>query len=823
MSNSKIIRWFIWFLVIAGTIFMLMQINDFAHAQERHPLIHQLELSRHEGEPPAYRELQKPAVVLPLLSRATAPTKIIYGYLPYWSNATYLNYYLLTTIAYFGAEFDGTGKITNLHGWPVWSLINKAHSHGVRVDLVAICFNKDKIHSILTNATARSRFIQNAIAEVKKGNADGLNVDFELPYSSDRSALSSFMAALTDSFHTAIPGSQVTIATTAVDWGGRFDRKALAKGTDGMMIMGYDYHWSGSSNSGAVAPLTGGTYNVTNTVNEYLTASNYDRGKLILGVPYYGYEWKTNSNKPGSSVIGSVGSRTYQVAETKAEKYGKRWDSYSQTPWYVFNDGSHWHQCWYDDSLSLSLKYNLTLQKGLAGIGIWALGYDGARKELWGALRDHFVSSLDSIPPFEPTHFFVKALGDGKISVGFRPVSGASGYVISKSLDGSTFDKGTLIPDTLATFSDLIPDTVYYFHVQAVNAAGLSGYTEMLAATSLRESPRLLVVNGFDRITGTKNTRDFILQHAQALWSRHVAFSSASNEAVEAGKIQLNKFSSVDWILGEEGTDTESFSAVEQEKLEAFLKGGGNLFVSGSEIGYDLVEKGSSSDQGFYKDYLKAEYISDRAGQVHSASGTAEGIFQNLDHIQFDDGSHGGYNVDYPDGIKPAGGSVLAMLYDGVNYDSQGGAAIQYEGNFGGSVQTGRLVYMAFPFEMIYEPAQRNRVMQRILRFFDVDTSAENPRSIGPKNFTLEQNYPNPVSAKDGFLTTIRFKASASASVSIYLYDVLGRHVRTLFHGKAVSGENRVQVDLGGLPAGIYFYQLRASHKIARGRLILIH
>ncbi len=822
MNTSKIIRWLIWFLVIGGAIFMFLQIDDFAHAQERHPLIHQLELSHHEGQPPVYRSLQKPAVLLPLLRRATAPEKVIYGYLPYWSDASYLNYNLLTTIAYFGAEFDGSGKITNRHGWPVWSLINKVHSHGVRVDLVAICFNKDKIHSILTNSTAKNHFIQKAIAEVKKGNADGLNVDFELPYSSDNRALSSFMAVLTDSFHAAIPGSQVTIATTAVNWGGRFDRRALASGTDGMMIMGYDYHWSGSSNSGAVAPLTGGTYNVTNTVLDYLVASNYHREKLILGVPYYGYEWKTNSDKPGSGIISSVGSRTYQQAEAAAQHYGRRWDSYSQTPWYTFNDGTNWHQCWYDDSLSLSLKYNLVLQKDLVGIGIWALGYDGSRKELWGALRDHFVSSPDSIPPFEPTHFFAQSLGDGKIAVGFRSVSGASGYLISKSLDGTSFDQGTLFLDSLAVFLNLLPDTVYYFRVQAVNAAGLSSPTEMLAATTQKDTARLLVVNGFDRIAGTQNTRDFIRQHARALWSRHIPFSASSNEAVEAGKIDLADYSAVDWILGEEGTDTESFSAVEQEKVKTFLESGGNLFVSGSEIGYDLVEKGSASDQTFYRDYLKAEYVTDRAGQVHSASGTAEGIFHGLDHIQFDDGSHGGYDVDYPDGIKPGGGSVLAMIYGGVSEDSQGGAAIQYEGTFANGTQTGRLVYMAFPFEMIYEPDQRTRVMQRILDFFDVDTSAEN-QSVLPQNFTLEQNYPNPVSAKDGFSTTIQFTVSQPGRASICLYDVLGRRVRTIFQGKAAAGENRVQVSLSGLPAGVYFYQLNVSHRTARGRLILVH
>ncbi len=811
-----------WLLVIGGTLFWLLQITDFAHAQTETLTIHQLELERHAGQPPFYRNLQKPAVLLPLLHRAAAPTKIIYGYLPYWSDATYLNYYLLTTIAYFGAVFDGSGNILNHHGWPVWSLVNKAHSRGVRVDLVAICFDKSRIHSILTNTSVRNRFIQNAVAEVKKGHGDGLNVDFEMPSGSDARALSAFMAALTDSFHAAIPGSRVTIATPAVDWNRAFDREALAKNCDGMMIMGYDYHWSGSSYAGAVAPLTGGSYNVTNTVNDYITASHGHREKLILGVPYYGYEWKTESNKPGARVIGKVGSRTYQQAETAAQRYGKRWDSLTQTPWYAFNDGSSWHQCWYDDSLSLSLKYNLTLAKNLAGIGIWALGYDGSRKELWGALRDHFASSLDSIPPFEPSHFFVLAQGGGTVSLGFRAVPGASGYLVSKSLDGVHFDSGTLVPDTLAVFRSLQPDTIYYFRVQAVNAAGKSEPTEVLAASTLRATPHFLVVNGFDRMGGTKNTRDFIRQHAQALWPRRVAFSSCSNEALESGIVKLTDFASVDWILGEEGTETESFSPREQILVAEFLKNGGNLFVSGSEIGYDLVEKGTADDKAFYRNFLKAEFISDRAGRVHQASGTANGIFHDLLHIQFDDGTHGGYDVDYPDGFKPEGGSILALVYDGVNYQTQGGAGIQYAGPFDNGTRPGHLVYLGFPFEMIVDSTQRVSVMARVLDFFNINLEVKGNPPSAPRKFVLEPNYPNPVTSASNFKTTFQFRTQVAMPVAIRLFNLLGQQVRVLFRGKTQIGENKIQVNLNGLPAGTYFYAIRIGRKTVRGRLLLI-
>ena len=66
--------------------------------------------------------------------------------------------------------------------------------------------------------------------------------------------------------------------------------------------------------------------------------------------------------------------------------YGTR---LSQTPWYHYNNNG-WNQGWYDDSLSLSLKYDFALFNDLKGVGIWALGYDDGRPELWELLHAKF-------------------------------------------------------------------------------------------------------------------------------------------------------------------------------------------------------------------------------------------------------------------------------------------------------------------------------------------------------------------------------------------------------------------------------------------------
>jgi GH18 family chitinase len=179
-----------------------------------------------------------------------------------------------------------------------------------------------------------------------------------------------------------------------VDWSGAWDYDELASISDGLMIMAYDYHWKNAPTTGPVAPLTGwGTYNVTWTVNDYLTWSGGLNDKLILGCPYYGYDWPAESGEAGANTDTSGIAKTYSSAEQLANSYGKLRDNDSQSPWYRYQD-SGWHQCWYDDSLSLSLKYDLVNQFDLQGVGIWALGYDGDRTELWAALEEKFTSTI---------------------------------------------------------------------------------------------------------------------------------------------------------------------------------------------------------------------------------------------------------------------------------------------------------------------------------------------------------------------------------------------------------------------------------------------
>ena len=98
-----------------------------------------------------------------------------------------------------------------------------------------------------------------------------------------------------------------------------------------------------------------------------------------------------------------------------------------------------------------------------------------------------------------------------------------------------------------------------------------------------------------------------------------------------------------------------------------------------------------------------------------------------------------------------------------------------------------------------------------------------------PNRFTLAQNYPNPLSLAANANTSIRFELAnlEPVTVSLRIYNVLGREIRELVSENRVGGFYTAQWD-GFLtngeraPAGIYFYELRAGDQRAIKKLTLV-
>ncbi len=821
------------------TLLFLVMFTTMSFAQV-HKSIHQLELERHKETPTSQWLIgDRTQAILPLqtkLSKAARLNVTVFGYLPYWSTDEYLHYDLLTHIACFSVEVNGDGTLGDDHGWPWTNLINKAHRNGVKVILVATLFGGDGILNLITSQTNKERFFRNIKNKILEGKADGVNIDFE-GFSSTtwRKHINGFMAELTEYLHRELPGSEVSFAGPAVNWSNSWDLVGLAASCDAIFIMGYDFNGKWSTTSGPNSPLTGGYINITNTLTSYnqygrIVASTPE--KLILGIPYYGLHWKTASANARAAVTAWVGSPRFSTAQPASELYGLIWDNESQTPWYRYNDGDNWHQVWFDNDSSLGLKYNLARTKSLQGVGMWALGYDGNRQELWNELEKQFGSGQEPVPDV-PLSFRVLAHSATSLRVQFEPAERATGYFAYLSSDGLSFPDSVFLPANDGLLNNLITDSLYFIRIRAVNATGLSQPTEVLAGIPSQTPHRVLVVNGFDRTGGTVNKFNYIRQHGRALKIKNIAFSSCSNEAIYRDHLSLRSFAIVDWMLGDESTADDTFNPIEQDSVKAFLRNGGNLFVSGSEIGWDLVAKGSTADKTFYADYLKAKYISDapnnKQGAYYTAEPLAGQLFDGIGNINFDDGTHGTFDVDWPDAIVGANGGQNCLKYVGVDL-SKGGAGVVFGGTFPGGTSAGRLVHLAVPFETIYPESKRVQVMEKILSFFQGSTSVatEQSETAAPHQFVLYQNFPNPFNPS----THIAYNLPERGDIRIEIFNSIGERVYWWRNANLAAGYHQWEwsgrnIDGQKVSSGVYFYRVIftdvAGHQFqASKKMILI-
>ena len=331
--------------------------------------------------------------------------------------------------------------------------------------------------------------------------------------------------------------------------------------------------------------------------------------------------------------------------------------------------------------------------------------------------------------PEPPTHLIVRNTGTGQVTLNWQPGptdgsgplgDAATAYRVYTSTDGFGWSNAIDVASTAYTLTSLLPNQLIFVRVTGVNDGGESLPTPVLAARVARSGlASMLIVYGFDRIDrygdiqqndspegysrrmflDRINRFDTIIQHADAIT---LPFDSVQHAAVSDGSIGLGSYSIVDWIAGEEQTPFTSLNANDQTYLTGFLNNGGALFISGAEIGYEL--------QGtpFYANTLRASFVADDAN-TYAMNPQSGGIFAGLGPINFDDSTHGTYDVDFPDVFNPINGATTALVYN-----TGGPAAIQFA--------TGpcmRLVYSGVPFETIYPDTLRRSFMARLIDYLD--------------------------------------------------------------------------------------------------------
>ncbi len=139
------------------------------------------------------------------------------------------------------------------------------------------------------------------------------------------------------------------------------------------------------------------------------------------------------------------------------------------------------------------------------------------------------------------------------------------------------------------------------------------------------------------------------------------------------------------------------------------------------------------------------------------------------------------------------------------------------ENKFDLSAYSGQRIFIAFRY---YLPVQ-DALWCNIDDMFIGNRSSTGIQNVSeniPEDFILYQNYPNPFNP----VTNLEFGISESGFVSLKVYDIQGKEVKTLVNERLMPGIYKFDFDASGLTNGIYFYTLKVNEYIETKKMLLI-
>lgn len=340
-----------------------------------------------------------------LLQAGVDSKKEVIGFLPFWllpkAKDDYFQYINNLSVFSFVVGPDGSIKKFEkpTEGEPgYFSLLNGkfdnnikiAKKHDMKLSLVLFSGNDEDIDAMIDNPTlSATNLTSEVISIAKKYGFDELNLDIEKVTDSSAEAQLKFKDFVSKVREETNKNSlSLTIDVTAssfIKTTNLVDPKNISDYVDKVIIMAYDYHYTGSSVTGPVAPETGGgvvsEYDVETAVKEAIKIT--DPKKIILGIPLYGYEWESISGFPRSATIPSSG---LIISNKRAEEFLQGCASceaeFDQTDKemhviYKDSDSGFYHQIFYPEITAMRSKLDLVKKYDLGGVALWALGYEG--------------------------------------------------------------------------------------------------------------------------------------------------------------------------------------------------------------------------------------------------------------------------------------------------------------------------------------------------------------------------------------------------------------------------------------------------------------
>lgn len=269
------------------------------------------------------------------------------------------------------ADLGNTGYIEDakMEGYKVWAMFNTEGS-------------PSKASKFLNSAPARAACVEKMKEYILKYDLDGINLDFENMYQSDRDMYTQFVKEMAEMCHSvgAILSVDVTkYEPTSSTYSMCYDRTAIAKYADYVALMAYDQNGTWSTTAGSVADLEWTEKAVIKTLEEV------PNEKLLLGIPFYARIWETSSagNVIKTSAVG-MSTVAKRIEENNATVYYDKKTGQNYAEW---TSGSSVFKVWIEDKTSIKARLDLIEKYDLAGVASWSKTFETS--DIWGFIEEN--------------------------------------------------------------------------------------------------------------------------------------------------------------------------------------------------------------------------------------------------------------------------------------------------------------------------------------------------------------------------------------------------------------------------------------------------
>jgi spore germination protein YaaH len=286
---------------------------------------------------------------------------------------------------FFSLSDSKKGAIVANVGQAGQNYINWAHSNGYRVwpwvaNEATNKADKDLTSEILNDYKLREKLINSIVSAVEMYNLDGINLDFENMYESDKDAYSRLVIELAPRLKELgkVLSVDVTAPDGSPDWSLCFNRNVIGDVADYVIFMAYDQHNQSSTEAGTVA----GCDWVEANINKFLGQEGVKPEKIILAMPFYTRVWNVTDGGLSSSAVDMKSQSTLIPSDAKIT-----WDDSLKQNLAEYEKNGRTYKVWMEDAKSLKCKLDLVKKYSLAGGAFWRK--DQETSDVWKVINEN--------------------------------------------------------------------------------------------------------------------------------------------------------------------------------------------------------------------------------------------------------------------------------------------------------------------------------------------------------------------------------------------------------------------------------------------------